>query len=341
MKRVQRNRRAAEVPEIRRAAAAYGFHGPTSDGNWTTCCPFCLERVGREDREFKLTIKISGETTPSPKNPERIELSPDFGVWNCYRCHARGFADFRWMESGEAPVDFDAPRPEAAPVDLGPPEGFADLAACASSMTMRWAPAYFAGRGVLDQAIAVGAGACGTGRYQGRVVVPHRAFVGEGGNGPWLGFSARLVAEDPPERSKLSRGDRGEIVEERRRRPKYLYPRGMDRRTALWGLPWAPQDGSALYVVEGVFDALPLWPRALATFGKSVSEEQLDSLARIGRARPVVPCLDGDAWEESQALARMLARRGAVGGRWCKLPPESDPGTLGWLVKDYERQLGA
>jgi hypothetical protein len=246
-----------------------------------------------------------------------MKLSPDFGVWHCYRCHARGFADFRWMESGEAPVDFQAPKPEAPPVDLGPPAGFADLASCEGSMSMRWAPDYFRARGVLDQARAVGAGACGTGRFQGRVVVPHLGVVG----GPWLGFSARLVKPAPD-------------------RPKYLYPRGMDRRVALWGLPWAPRDDSPLYVVEGVFDALPLFPQALATFGKSVSEEQLAILARIGRERPVVPCLDGDAWPESEALARMLARRGAVGGRWCKLPPEADPGTLGWAVLEHERQLG-
>jgi hypothetical protein len=313
-RRARAQEQVREVEDIKIAAALHGLRGPTLDGNYATCCPFCERRVSREDREYKLTIKISGMTTPAPGSESRA-VSPEFGVWHCYRCHARGFADFRWMLADLPEPDPDAAPAPAAPVDLGPPPGFVTLDECARSFSMKWAPAYLASRGVLEAARAVGAGACGTGRFQGRVVLPHFETTTVGA--PWLGFSARLVAPA---------GDR----------PKYLYPRGMDRRAALWGLPWLPSDMRPIWIVEGVFDALPLWPRALATFGKGVSEEQLDRLAALvrGTVRPLVACLDGDAREDNRALANNLRLRGAA-VRICELPPDADPGSLGWGCREY------
>jgi DNA primase len=112
----------------------------------------------------------------------------------------------------------------------------------------------------------------------------------------------------------------------------------MDRRTALWGLEWAPRTQEPLWVVEGVFDALPLFPYGVATFGKSVTPEQVELLASL--RRPLVVCLDGDAWTECMALAARLGMRRQAAGRdndvtWAKLPPASDPGSLGWSVKNY------
>ncbi|HXI45753.1 MAG TPA: toprim domain-containing protein [Candidatus Acidoferrales bacterium] len=318
-RRARKEAQVREVEDLKLAAAEHGFRGPTQDGNWATCCPFCERRVGRVDREFKLTIKISGSTTPSPGAETGIPLSPEFGVWHCYRCHARGFADFRWMLE-----DLPAPDPAAPPlkpekVDLGPPEGFVTIAECERSVTMRWVSAYFESRGVFEQARAAGAGGCQGGKFGGRVVVPYVEEVG----GPWLGFSARLVAPSD-------------------RRPKYLYPRGMDRRRALWGLPHLPQDERPVWLVEGVFDAIPLFPRALALFGKGVSEGQLDRLAALWprSIRPFVACLDGDARDENRALAMRLRLRGAT-VLVCELPPDRDPGTLGWRVRDYLVREGA
>lgn len=315
----------AEVEELKVAAAIHGLRGPTADGNYSTCCPFCPVRVHREDLEFKMTVKISGTTTPAP-GKEGLPLSPEFGVWHCYRCHARGFADFRWMMADLPPVDPLAPLAPVVPVNLGPPVGFVPLAECERSVSMKWAPAYFSGRDVLEQARAVGAGAVARWTYrrkdgttfeadEQRVVVPHLGALG----GPWLGFSARLV--------------RG-----RERATKYLYPPGMERRTALWGVPWLPRDREPVYIVEGFFDALPLFPYGVATLGSAITEEQLDGIAAL--ARPVVACLDGDARALCRALARSLTLR-SVDASWAELPVDRDPGTLGWAVRDYVRTLDA
>jgi DNA primase len=157
----------------------------------------------------------------------------------------------------------------------------------------------------------IGGGACLTGRFEGRVVVPHIV------RGKWAGFSSRATGSQEP---------------------KYLYPRGMDRRNALWGADWVPADAERVYVVEGVFDALPLFPYAVATFGKSVTKEQIQMIADL--PHPVTICLDGDAWQECFALcARVAVRRALKPERmrvsWCRLPPGEDPGTLGWRVKEF------
>lgn len=341
---VEREGRDDSIEEIRHAVAVHGQRGPDVEGNYSTCCPFCEGRVQREDREFKLTWKVTGQTRPQDGR-EPVALSLERGVWNCYRCGARGFSDFTWMDDPPEPAPEAAPAPPRAPADLGPPDGFVPLDECARSISMRWVAEYFAGRGVLDQARDVGAGGCARWTYrrrdgttfqvdEGRAVVP---FVAERG-GPWVGYSARLVR---PRRARPGAVAREAV--------KYLYPGGMDRRTALWGAAYVralPRTGpraglpgwvgpllEAAVVVEGVFDALPLYPKGVATLGKSVSAEQLDALVAL--RRPLWVALDGDAWRECRALAARLALRGAPDVGWCHLPPGQDPGTLGWKIFDY------
>ena len=306
---------AGTVDAIRASARAGGLKGPNVEGNYSVNCPFCPARRGREDNEKKLTFKVTGQVRATADRPA-VALSPRRGAWNRYRCGARGFADFTWIaDLGEdVEVGEDAALP---PPELGAPDGFLPLDEAHPDFA-----AYLQGRGVLAAARAVGAGGVERWTYrrqdgtpftvaERRVVVPHLRDL----RGPWVGYSARLV--------------RG-----RERAPKYMYPDRMDRRAGLWGLPWLPSDDAAVWVVEGVFDALPLFPRAVATFGKAVTDEQLEQLAEIGRTRTVVACLDGDAWADARALAARLALRGARAA-WCHLPPGTDPGTLGWGVTKH------
>lgn len=82
-----------------------------------------------------------------------------------------------------------------------------------------------------------------------------------------------------------------------------------------------------VYIVEGVFDVICIYPaRAVATFGKDVSEDRLDRLAK-SKANLIIT-MDGDAWEFSQSLFYRLALRGKT-ARWGKLPAGYDPGDLG------------
>ncbi len=272
-----------------------GARGPDRYGNYYLCCPFCEDRKGKIDVKYKLSA-----------NPTRASADgATKGGWLCWRCDARGWGGLEFL--GEALIE-----EQKGAAYLGEPDGFVPFNGNHDALSLEPYRRYLRGRGVFEFAEAIGAGACLTGRFEGRVVVPH--IVAK----RWQGFSARTVVGH--------------------HEPKYLYPAGMERRTMLWGLEWAPHDAEPLWIVEGVFDALPLFPYGIATFGKTIAPEQLAAIAELDR--DVVIALDGDAWMECRALAyRVAMRRGFESAknetRWAHLPPTTDPGQLGWDVKKY------
>ena len=306
---------------LRNSAAVHGVRVPSGKGEFSLCCPFCLDRVGKEDDAFKL------QANPNAFSKKTGEYGP---LFYCYRCEMAGSCDLSWLgDVPKLPVD-----PDEIPEWSHPPEGFEVLTE--QSIALEPYVEYLQKRGVWEQAKHVGVGACSTGYYAGRVVVPMLDDAGK-----WTGFSARLV------KSRASGWDPAFTY---RVQPKYLYPKGMGRASQLWGASWVPRlkdRQHPLFLVEGVFDALPLYPYGLAAFGKGVTDQQLDLLVKLvgidewqavegtlGGPRHVVVCLDGDAWWEGKLLARRLQARG-VPADCCRLPPGADPGTLGWKVKDY------
>ena len=213
------------------------------------------------------------------------------GYFECHKCDASG-----WLE------DYDGAQeqaPAAAPSVMGPPDGFGALceeplrsAACAEP-----ARAYLRSRG-LPEALwrEAGLGAVTKGFYAGRVVVPVKRA------GAWLGWVARAWTKQA-ERT-------------------YLYPRGMQRGSVLYNeAALDVETDHPVLVVEGVFDALALWPHAVAVLGKP-SRWQEDRL--LFAHRPVSVVLDGDAHDEGWAFGNKLALRGAKAGS-VKLPPKADP----------------
>lgn len=248
-------------------------------------------------------------------NKYKLQLNPQKNLWHCYRHDGGGYVDLSWMHVALE----DQPEPTAEePPEPRKPEGFLLLADYQGSVFAKPYLDYLRKRDLLSEAFQVGAGFCARGRYTGRVIIPHKASAGP--ETTWLGFAARAIYEGM--------------------QPKYLYPRGMDRKGQLWGghLP-ATQD---IYLVEGVFDALALCPAGVASFGKNVTEEQLDMLAKWAsypRDANVFVCLDGDAWQECQAVAMRLVLRDVPNVRWCKLPPTKDPGELKFKVRDFVQYL--
>lgn len=306
---------------IRASVAAHGYRGPSPKGEYGVRCPWCLERLGKEDGQFKL------QCNPNAFNKRTGGYGP---LFYCYRCEARGSCDLSWL--GDVPVP--QVNPDEVPEWSHEPDGFEVLTdASADSPSLRPYVTYLRSRQVWEQAKHVGVGACTSGRYSGRVVLPMK----DGDR--WLGFSARQVRTERWRSKNYTP-------------PKYLYPKGMDRSGTLWGMHWVPHlkdKQHPLYLVEGVFDALPLYPYGLAAFGKNVTESQMDVLARLvgvvdpaalwaeavlGAEPRVIVCLDGDAWQEGRILARRLVARG-VAATYARLPAGLDPGTLGWEVIHY------
>lgn len=232
------------------------------------------------------------------------------GFYHCFKCGVRGrLPGFEGFEP--------EPDPEHAELraeSRRPPEGFEEIGRGegAEAFAFRKARAYLEGRGLADRQVwrAARVGATLEGRYAKRVVVPVLSPDGD-----WLGFVARDwtgFARSP-----------------------YLYPPAMDRQVLFnHAALLAPSDRPVL-VVEGVMDALALWPDAVAVLGKP-SEPQVWALADAGR--PVAVCLDGDAWREGEELALRLQLEGQRAGN-VRLPPRKDPDEVerSWLLDEARR----
>lgn len=233
---------------------------------------------------------------------QSMGLNAATGGFVCHKCGVTG-----WLKGWESaqPVE-DAPSPRSESVELC--EGFVSLGAepGASADSTRQAREYLAGRGVSREAVVgVGVGAALWGWRAGRVVVPHRLSGGPAEN-PWSGW----VGRDYTGRAPM----------------KYLYSRGL-RRDRLWNeAALFVETGEPIALVEGVFDALPHWPRAAAFLGKPTAAH-VEMLSRH-RGRPLAIALDGDSWEEGWALAEKLRFLGAPAW-FVRLPPGEDPCSVG------------
>ena len=243
---------------------------------------------------------VCTERKGSPDRKGSLWFHAEKRFFGCWRCGLKGRLD------DDGPRLAPPPVAEPPPVPTLPDEAVA-LASADGRTARALKPArdYLTGtRGLSWEVVeATGAHACLGGFYGGRVVFPvHR-------RGDVRGFVARAWA--PCDRP-------------------YLYPRGFDR-SAMWNGDALDSGATGpVWVVEGVFDAARLWPDAVALLGKP-SAVQIDILARS--PRPVVVALDADAWREGRALALKLRGRGAAAS-WVRLPPGSDPDTLGkrWFV---------
>jgi len=111
--------------------------------------------------------------------------------------------------------------------------------------------------------------------------------------------------------------------------PKYLSP-DVNMSRLLFGEPWLLSGTEEVVVVEGAFDAMRLHEyglRAVALFGKSVSDRQASIIA--DRARAAVVMLDADdptaeraAWDCAARLASLMGRV-----RVARPPAGKDPDT--------------
>jgi hypothetical protein len=253
----------------------------------------------------------------------------DSGGYVCHKCGAHGFCgglvdEINLYERAESEfVEQNTPPAAEEPRWIEPCQGFIALG-CepgSSSLMTAWARDYLERRGVPEQTIAeVGIGCCISGKNAGRVVVPHLADFKRPGD-PWLGWIGRDA------------GVSGAPLD-----PKYRYNVGL-KRDVLWHHDALGDDtDTPLILVEGVFDALPLWP-IVAAFLAKPTKSHLAALS-AHRGRPLVMALDGDARDQSWALAMRLRHAGAP-VYYLRIPAGWDPceldcvGVLDLLVRQH------
>jgi len=111
---------------------------------------------------------------------------------------------------------------------------------------------------------------------------------------------------------------------------KYLSAAGMQKSSALYGLPQAKQATGPAVIVEGPTDVWRYGPGAVALLGKDLSTTQRALLLHHFSGRPLVVMLDGDAQDAAAKIQREL--QAARGGNdrvviaW--LPAGQDPADL-------------
>jgi len=253
---------------------------------------------------------------------DSFSYNPETTYYHCFRCTTKGVLDRSQVEALEE--EFAAEREaNKAKNDAEleaitrPPDGFFLLAGDTSASL---APArdYLHSRGIPERVWhEAQVGACAFGRYAGRVVIPNLMR-----DGSWYGYTTRVWGK--PIDKKL----------------KYRYPPGGWRGEVLHNQPalWEETD-EHLYVVEGAFDALYLWPHAVAVMGMP-SEKQIALLSTS--TRPLVVVLDADAWEKGLMLSLRLRLEGCVAG-CVKLLDGADPDEVDpvWLWEEARASISA
>lgn len=288
------------------AYVVQAFAGLSGSGWLRQPCPCCEEMDGH--RDDKRSLGYNTET----------------GGYNCFRCKMKGRLPDSWRRKLEVEEQVAA----ASPAELLPPEpadGYMPVfdgegleARCFDA-----ARAYIIERRGIDfnVARAMLIGAALEGKLAGRVIVPV-PYYGWHPGAPWRVPWQGWVARDYTGFSPLP----------------YLYPKRMQRPELLYNEPalYVETDLPVL-VCEGVFDAAVSFPDSVACLGKPLQAH----VAKLRRARrPVVVCLDGDAWEEGWSLAMTLRHYGVCAGN-LRLPPKTDPEELGrgreWLMSEAKR----
>ena len=240
-----------------------------------------------------------------------FSVKEDTGYYHCFRCGTKG----RIRREGEI-SRYVAPQVEKESSEISLPEEYCPLwqEPGLNASVLSDARRYLRGRG-LGRAMWQKAqiGACYKGYFQSRIIIP--------------------IYEDNKCFGFVARDYSGQAMR------KYLYPMGMNKTELMWNrkiLSDITMDFAL--VVEGLFDALPYFERAVALLGKP-TRNQVGQLKKA--SRPIVIALDGDAWEEGYALAQKLKLSGKRAG-FVKLPPGQDPGSVerNWLLTEAAKSIG-
>jgi len=288
----------------------------TTQSGWIRArCPIC-EADGSKDRK------------------ESLGLNTKTGGFNCYKCQTHG----------RLPASYRAQLSDILDPDLEDSFEVGLMPNAPSAITAAVEHAYgftpiFEGPGLADprfdavrhyilapktdlneggkpcrdipfeRARQMGIGS-GTFKLAGRLVIPILNW--EDPTGPWLAWFAR----DATGLNQIP----------------HLYSRGLSRYTTIWnGAALFVETDEPVFIMEGCLDAQAVWPHGVACLGKPIPAHH--SLFLQTR-RPIVVCLDGDAWMEGQALAWSLALQGARAVN-LRLPARTDPDEVprDWLFE--------
>lgn len=126
-------------------------------------------------------------------------------------------------------------------------------------------------------------------RYSNRIIVPNVVVKGDGDYDYTDMFVARYIGNPPDGTSDFR---------------KYLNPPGTNKRYAVYNIHRV-KENSPIIITEGCFTAIAAGPQAVATYGKHVTDFQLNKILEKKPSKLYVN-LDPDAYTESNELCERL-----------------------------------
>lgn len=171
----------------------------------------------------------------------------------------------------------------------------------------RVALSYLRSRGLnKERSLLFGLYYCPSGFYGKRIIIP--VFDSSGNYETFVARSIKGVSASSGSKSK------------------YLYPKGCKVSQCLYPLHLVGKRRS-LWLVEGVFDAMHVFPYGVATFGKHLSQAQIE-LLRDSACEEIVLLWDWDAWHVTPTLWRQALEKLSkyfVTVAVCLPKPKTDP----------------
>lgn len=304
-----------------------------SGGNLIVHCPRCEKPklwvlvVDRDDVRAPAWQCFSGDCSDAGRTAlslvRRLEDCDTFAALEQIAKYAKGnlpIVDLRRLVEDRLAGEVEVWSEEGELVSL--PDQFIPVHA-----GDRWSdlPAYFRERGIgPKKALRYGIGWCESGYFKDRLVVP----VTRGDDVAF--FVARYMAKHPPLcKARNLPCARCGGTSKHERLKKTLYPKGAKPGRYLYNYDVA-RHCRTVRLVEGVLDAIHIGRSAMATFGTSLSQYQLELLMRTA-AEEIVIIWDRDlkakpgqsGFEKAKKLADRLADLWRV--RVVELPDARDP----------------
>lgn len=149
------------------------------------------------------------------------------------------------------------------------------------------------------------------GKYKNRIVIPNKLIVKPDGTQTTDMFVARKLYNDADDL------------------PKYLNPVGNNKSEVVFNLHNIPK-GYPIIITEGVFSSISAGYNAVATYGKAVSDDQIDMIL-MNKPKYLYVSLDPDAIKFAIELCeRIRAKDSQVPVYLVNMPMGEDPNSLGY-----------
>jgi hypothetical protein len=250
-------------------------------------CPFCQEHGHKPDRKYHLGINYQ------------------YGYIHCFRCRTRHKLTY-FLKILRKDFDSDDFTFEETHITVSHkteiefPKEYLNVLDLFDARYSNYVKAleYIDRRIGIELALKINVGFCNIGRYANRIIVPVFDSCDN-----IVYFVARAIYG---------------FIE-----PKILNPLG-ERKSVLFNWNNAKKF-SEIYLMEGVFGALTVFPYGIATLGKEITEEQIFVILR-SKVKIVNIVLDGNAIKDAYSVADKIADlTSKVKVRVLKLKKETQP----------------